>query len=77
MTQGSLFNAETKSQTDAILAHLLSGRAINPLQALSDYKCFRLGARIWDIKKAGYEIEREMVKVPSGKTVAQYKLKVS
>lgn len=72
--QGSLFNPETESQTGAILAHLLSGKAINPLQALNDYKCFRLGARIWDIRKAGYNVERQMIRVASGKRVAPYRL---
>lgn len=75
--EGQLFNAETHSQEEAIKQHLLSGRSITPIDALNLYKCFRLGARIWSIKKAGFEIEREMITVPSGKRVAQYRLKKS
>lgn len=72
--QGQLFNAETQSQESAILAHLKSGRAITPIDALSLYRCFRLGARIYGLKKAGFDIERKMVTVPSGKRVASYRL---
>lgn len=74
-TQGQLFNAETKSQEAAILDHLRAGRSITPIDALNLYKCFRLGARIFSIKKAGHEIEREMITVASGKRVASYRLK--
>lgn len=72
--QGQLFNAETKSQEAAILDHLLSGRPITPIDALNLYKCFRLGARIYGLKKLGHPIEREMVTVGSGKRVASYRL---
>lgn len=72
--QGQLFNSETKSQESAILEHLRSGRAITPIDALNLYKCFRLGARIYGLKKAGHKIESEMVTVPSGKRVASYRL---
>lgn len=75
MTQGSLFNNETKSQESAILEYLRQGNALTPIDALSLFKCFRLGARIFGLKKQGWNIEREMVKVPSGKNVASYRLK--
>lgn len=39
------------SQTKQILAYMKSGNSINPLQALSMFGCFRLGARIADIAK--------------------------
>ena len=74
MNQGQLFTSETKSQEQAILSHLKSGRSITPIEALSLYKCFRLGARIYGLKKAGFNIESQMVKVPSGKRVASYRL---
>lgn len=74
--EGQLFNSETKSQEQAILAHLQSGRSITPIDALNLYKCFRLGARIFGLKKAGYKIESQRVKVASGKSVASYRLVV-
>lgn len=73
--QGQLsFNSETKSQEENILRHLQSGRSINPLQALELYRCFRLGARIFGLKQQGHKIESQMVKVPSGKRVASYRM---
>ena len=46
-----------ESQNKQILAHLRSGRSLNPLQALEHFGCFRLSARIYDLKKSGIEIE--------------------
>jgi hypothetical protein len=59
------------SQTALILAHMKSGMGITGLQALDLFGCFRLPARIADIKKLGYEVNREMIEV-NGKRVARY-----
>lgn len=64
-----------KTQREAILAHLIRCRPITPLEALDLYKCFRLGARIWELKQpqyGGHRIDRKMVTLPNGKCVAQY-----
>jgi hypothetical protein len=62
------------SQSEMILAHL-AHKPITPLEALQEYGCFRLGARIWDLKRKGHAIEVEMVEVgEEGKRVAQYRL---
>lgn len=61
------------TQTARILAHLKRGRTLTPLQALRDYGCFRLGARIWDLKQDGYLIKSRIVDV-GGKRVARYLL---
>lgn len=63
---------DRKTQEANILAHLESGRAITPLDALNLYKCFRLGGRIYDLKKRGYKIEKKMVQTPGGAHVASY-----
>ena len=60
------------SQKMAILDYLKAGNAITPLEALDKFKCMRLGGRIFELKEEGFPIEREMVKVASGKTVARY-----
>ena len=39
-----------KSQADAIKDYLLQGHSITPLDALEMFGCFRLGARIADLK---------------------------
>ena len=74
MTAQTLPFDDRQSQTDAILAALQAGRKLTPLDALKDFYCFRLGARIWELKKQGYDIKTEMVKTTSGKRIARYSL---
>ena len=61
------------TQTEMILAHLKNGNSITPLQALREYGCFRLGARIWDLKRAGHNIEMTMASAGK-KHFASYRL---
>jgi hypothetical protein len=63
------------SQNKLIAEHLKSGRPITPLEALNRYGCFRLGARILELRKEGIPIETEMIGLSNGKRIAQYKLK--
>lgn len=60
------------AQSDQILAALLRGEKITPLEALYKYGCFRLGARIWDLRQAGHKIKSETHVTPDGKRVAVY-----
>lgn len=76
MTQGQLFNESTQSQESAILSYLRAGKSLTPIDALNLFKCFRLGARIYGLKKAGYQIETEMIQ-KGNKRFASYKLKAS
>ena len=66
----------TDSQCSAILEHLKKGLSITPLEALNRFGCFRLSARIHDLRhKQGYDnIVTERVLTSSGKYVAQYRL---
>ncbi len=45
------------SQKEKIKQYLLTGKELTPLEALKMFGCFRLGARVWDLKKEGYKIE--------------------
>jgi hypothetical protein len=65
-----------QSQTSAILHYLKEGKGITPIDALNLFGCFRLGARIADLKKMGYDIVTERIKVEGGKYVARYHLAV-
>ena len=68
---------ETESQNKRIRKHLESGRSLTPLDALYQYGCFRLGARIHNLKSQGLAIETEIVEILSEgkkKHVARYKL---
>jgi len=63
----------TKSQCDEILAFLRTGQSLSPLEALEKFGCFRLGGRIYDLKKQGHKIETVMVE-KNGKHFASYRL---
>ena len=59
------------SQDDAILKALQAGRVITPMDALRDFGCMRLAARIADIKKAKFDILDEFVEF-NGKRFKKY-----
>jgi hypothetical protein len=64
--------AEKMTQTQQILNHLQLGKTITPLEALDLYGCLRLGARIWDIKQLGYDVNTKIKVVGQHKHVAEY-----
>jgi len=70
----TLRNKKTQSQCEKILIHLQVGKSINPIQALNLYGCFRLGARIYDLKKAGLEIDSRLVH-ENGVQYAEYSIR--
>ena len=59
------------SQAAQILDYLLAGNSITPLEALDKFGCFRLGARIWDLRKAGHPIDDVLVH-ENGKKFSRY-----
>jgi hypothetical protein len=63
------------SQSDLILAALERGHAITPLFALGAWGCFRLAARIADLRRLGYDIETKNVRGGNGKHFAEYRLR--
>lgn len=68
---------ETESQTNRVLEHLSQGRTLTALQALALFGCFRLAARIADIKRKGFDVKSEMVQVGAKKKkVAQYSIDI-
>lgn len=56
-----------------ILSALKRG-PVTAIEALNGCGCFRLAARINDLREAGHEIESKTMKLPNGKHVAQYQL---
>ena len=62
------------TQNAQILAHLKTGKRITPLDALREFGCFRLGARVFELKAEGHNILKEMIETDSGKRVAEYRL---
>lgn len=60
------------TQTDRILRYLKSGRSLTPIGALSRFRCFRLAARVRDLRRAGVSVKTQMVK-RGGKSYASYR----
>ena len=62
------------SQTEWIIAEL-KHRPLTPMDALNGCGCFRLAARIDELRASGHNIETIRRTLPSGKVVAEYHLK--
>lgn len=60
------------TQAKVILDHLLTGKPLTALDALNEYGCFRLAARIHELRKEGWDIEEVMVSTQGGKRHASY-----
>lgn len=48
------------TQTERILNHLRRCGSITPLDAMREFSCMRLAARIGDLRRAGYQIESKI-----------------
>lgn len=62
------------TQNALIKKHLRAGKSINALQALNYFGCFRLSARVNELKSQGLRIDSERIHLLNGKIVAKYKL---
>ena len=64
-----------KSQRAEIARYLRAGKSITALEALQKFRCMRLGARIWELKREGMNILKYTARVGRGeeaKRVACY-----
>lgn len=59
------------SQAEQILRVLKTGRPMTPMMALNRFGCFRLAARIADLRREGYRIRSRLMTV-RGKRFAAY-----
>lgn len=64
---------KTESQNSLIKGWLLNGKSITPLDALKMFGCFRLSARIANLRDEGLPIVTDMVTI-NDKRVARYYL---
>lgn len=63
------------TQCALILRHLKKGLTITPMEALKYFDCLRLAPRILELRRAGHQIDRQMIHNPfSGKRYAEYRL---
>jgi hypothetical protein len=60
------------TQAGRILAHLRAGNRLTALDALESFGCFRLAARIHELRREGWAIEERTVETRGGKRVAEY-----
>lgn len=78
MSKGTLVSGATLTQKEMILRFMRDFGSITQLQAAEEFGCYRLSARIWDLKADGYSIKSEIMtrKNRYGKTVpfAKYTL---
>lgn len=65
---------QKETQRKGILEYMQKHGHITPIEALEQFGCFRLSARIWELRKAGYIIKTTSHK-KSGKRFAVYHLK--
>jgi hypothetical protein len=62
------------TQAARILDYLQTHDGITPLQALDLFGCFRLAARISDLREAGWPVVTDRLHLANGKVVALYRL---
>ena len=56
------------------ILNALGTRPLTALEALEECGCFRLAARIKDLREQGHDIKTKAVQLQNGKIVAQYTL---
>lgn len=49
------------SDKKEILSYLQQHQTITPMEALKKFGCYRLRARVWDLRKEGYNISTTMI----------------
>ncbi len=62
------------TQAGRILAYLREGHRITALEALELFQCFRLAARVHELRREGWNIIERTVETASGKRIAEYSL---
>jgi len=78
MTQPELeFGHSRPTQANQILGYLRGGHRVTAIDALNLFGCFRLAARVCELRKAGWPITERKIKTTTGKRVAEYSLEVS
>lgn len=58
----NVMKTKIETQKKQILEHLQGGHVVTPMRALHNYGCYRLSARIYDLRKEGHKIKTEMIK---------------
>mgnify|MGYP003634471506 CR=1 FL=1 len=62
----------SKTQNQQILNYLKNGNSITSLEALQKFNCFRLSARIFNLREYGFNIITNYI-TDDNKTYAEYR----
>ena len=62
------------TQCELIQNYLENGGTLTVAEALSRFGCYALSQRAGELKRRGVPIVSEMIRLPSGKYVAQYSI---
>lgn len=63
-----------ESQNKEILKSLKDGNKLTQIDAFELFKCWRLAARIKNLRDDGHQIHTEIVTLPNKKRIAYYSL---
>ena len=74
MANVNLNENECQSQKKQILSYLKTGKSLTQMEALYKFGCFRLAARICELRDDGWVIKSESIKLNNGKIVSSYRL---
>jgi len=66
-----------ESQNKRILNYLKRGHRITPMDALELFGCFRLAARVYDLRNEGHNIAKQIIELSNGVNVAEYYMESS
>lgn len=61
MNDGAIATPATMTQCDMILRFMQENGSITQAEAVTEFGCYRLGARIWDLKARGHAIKSDKV----------------
>jgi hypothetical protein len=61
----------TYSQNNRIYTYLKQGHSLTPLVALKMFGCFRLAARVYDLRYIGVNVKQRLIRI-RGKRVSVY-----
>ena len=63
-----------KTQKTKIKEHLICNKAITPIDALNKFGCFRLAARISELREEGLNIKTSIISPKKGNRYAKYSI---
>ena len=72
MTANTPSPNDTKGHKDQLLAYLMTGARITPLEALQRFNCLSCSQRLGDLKRVGVPINSRFITLSNGKRIKEY-----